>query len=416
MIAMRELVVRVPLISATKKGPVVNLVSWVSLATLCLAVITVLLSKLVVLRRLMWTDSIIATAMLFAIGFTIAINNQVSRGLGSQLSTVRSEDYEGFQKAGYAWNMLYIITMSFGKLSTLSLLLALAPNKSYHRIPMLALVGFIGLWTVATLFASAFQCALPHPYLITTETCFNQTGFWDTIGIVNILTDIAIMAMPILLVYGLHLSSKKKVAVCFAFSFRLGAVACTIWRLTEIHRFFDRGTDITFNSWLPTIATILELFFSVFSACVPHLRPFMDSIQAGYLSGVASEDGRFGYGNDSYLMGKTARSKVAVASGVRSHAFKSDDRSESLDLPRQGIRAENTSDHSIGRALTSSNRVVIQSGRGSKAQKIPSLSDSHPKRRSNSVTSNGGRSDGSDGSKAMIIKTTKEWSVSYQDV
>ncbi|KAL6240716.1 hypothetical protein RBB50_012426 [Rhinocladiella similis] len=419
MIAMRHLAVRVPLISGTEKGPVVNLVSWVSLATLCLAVITVLVSKLVVLRRLMWTDSIITTAMLFAIGFTIAINNQVSHGLGSPLSMISSQDYERFQKAGYAWSILYIITIALGKLSTLSLLIALAPNKSYHRIPMRVLVVFIGLWAIAALFASAFQCALPHPYLITTGRCFRQAGFWDAVGILNILTDVAIMSMPILLVHNLHLATKKKVAVCFAFSFRLGAVACTIWRLTEIHRFFDRGADVTFNSWLPTIATILELFFGIFSACVPHLRPFMDSIQAGYLSGVASEDGRFGYGNDSYLMGKTVRSNDVAASGVRSHALKSEDRSESLDLPRQGgiVRA-NTSDLNIGRALTSSSRVVIQSVRGSKAQKESSFPDSQaPERnRSESVTSNGGRSDGSDGSKAMIIKTTKEWSVSYQDV
>ncbi|KAK6382076.1 hypothetical protein LTS17_003961 [Exophiala oligosperma] len=431
------LVARVPLISATEKGPVVNLVSWVSLATLCLAVITVLVSKIVVLRRLMWTDSIITTAMLFAIGFTIAINNQVSHGLGSLRSTISSQDFEGFQKAGYAWNMLYIITIALGKLSTLSLLIALAPNKSYHRIPMRVLVGFIGLWAVASLLASAFQCSLPHPYLITTETCFSQVGFWDAVGVINILTDVAIMAMPILLVHNLHLATKKKVAVCFAFSFRLGAVACTIWRLSEIHRFFDRGTDVTFDIWLPTIATILDLFIGVFSACVPHLRPFMDSIQAGYLSGVASEDGRFGYGNDSYLMGKTvSRSNagvVAAASaggggggggGVRGQALKSENRSESLDLPRQGatttaVRGANgTSDHSIGRALTSNSRVIVQSVGGGKAQKEGSFPD-YPRaerNRSESVTSNGGRSDGSDGSKAMIIKTTKEWSVSYQDV
>ena len=210
----------------------------------------------------------------------------------------------------------------------------------------------------------------------------------------------------------MQLVTKKKIAVCFAFSFRIGAVACTVWRLTEIHRFFERGTDVTFNSWLPTIATILEVFFSVFSACVPHLRPFMDSIQAGYLSGVVQEDGRFGYGNDSYLMGKTAQSKAISA--VRSQALTSDVRGESLDLPRQGTTLADTGERGIGQALTSSSRVVIHSGRGGKAQKDDM--DPRPERnRSDSINSNGGRSDGSDGSKAMIIKTTKEWSISYQD-
>jgi hypothetical protein len=324
------------------------------------------------------------------------------------LSSISQEEYEGFQKAGYAWNILYIWSLALGKLSTLSLLIALAPNKSYHRMPMRAVGGVIIVWAFASVFASAFQCDLPHPYLITTAKCFSQTGFWDAFGVIDIITDVAIMALPIFLVYNLQLVTKKKIAVCFAFSFRIGAVVCTVWRLTEIHRFFDRGSDVTFNSWIPTIATILEVFFGVFSACVPHLRPFMDSIQAGYLSGVAQEDGRFGYGNDNYLMGKTTQSKTVSA--VRSQALRSEVRGESLDLPRQGT----TSADGIGQALTSSSRVVIHSGRGGKAQK-DELDPRHEPNRSDSINSNGGRSDGSDGSKAMIIKTTKEWSISYQD-
>jgi hypothetical protein len=60
---LHALVARVPLITPDKKGPVVNLVSWVTLTTMCLAVITVLVSKLMVLRRLTWNDSVIIAAM-----------------------------------------------------------------------------------------------------------------------------------------------------------------------------------------------------------------------------------------------------------------------------------------------------------------------------------------------------------------
>lgn len=60
---LHTLVTRVPLIAPDKKGPVVNLVSWVTLTIMCLAVITVLVSKLMVLRRLTWNDCIIITAM-----------------------------------------------------------------------------------------------------------------------------------------------------------------------------------------------------------------------------------------------------------------------------------------------------------------------------------------------------------------
>jgi hypothetical protein len=139
----------------------------------------------------------------------------------------------------------------------------------------------------------------------------------------------------------------------------------------------------------------------------------MESIQAGYLSGVIQEgDGRFGYGNDSYLMGKMAQSKAVSA--IRSQALKSEIRGESLDLPRQGITLGQINDsaerHGIGQAI-SSNRVVINKVSAGRPEKDLS-SERH---RSDSIGSEGGRSHGSDGSKAMIIKTTKEWSISYQD-
>jgi hypothetical protein len=176
---------------------------------------------------------------------------------------------------------------------------------------------------VVSIITSAFQCSTSNPCLITTNTCFNQVAFRDAIGAIDILSDVVLMCLPIWLVHHLQIPMQKKVAVCFAFSFWIPSVACTVWRMIEMRRFFDRGTDVTFESWLPTIATVLKVFFNVFAACVPHLRPFIDSVQADYLSGVIQEgDGRFGYGNDSYLMGRMARNKSASAKAQSSFAVR----------------------------------------------------------------------------------------------
>jgi hypothetical protein len=123
---------------------------------------------------------------------------------------------------------------------------------------------------------------------------------------------------------------------------------------------------------------------------------------------IQEGDGRFGYGNDSYLMGKMAQSKTA-ASQIRSQAMRSELRGESLDLPRQGQTDDSAERQGIGRAI-SSNRAVMNKVSGGKQEKVSS-----DRNRSNSVGSDGALSHGSTGSKAMIIKTTKEWSISYQD-
>jgi hypothetical protein len=63
MAEVHHLMARRPLISSTSRGPIVNLVGWITMVTMILAVSTVLVSKIIVLRKLVWTDLIIALAM-----------------------------------------------------------------------------------------------------------------------------------------------------------------------------------------------------------------------------------------------------------------------------------------------------------------------------------------------------------------
>jgi hypothetical protein len=215
------------------------------------------------------------------------------------------------------------------------------------------------------------------------------------------------MLLPILVVRELQLNRRKKISVVFAFSFRLIAVGMCIFRLITIPRMLKRGTDVTLNAWIPMIATLLEVFFTIFATCVPHLRPFMESIQAGYLSGVtddthAGSRAGYGRGGDSYIMSKTGQSK-AEKRQMRSHVQSG---KASIDFPRHGQRAHDLEGRAgIGQAVSTND--VISRGIIEKPQ--------HAHVRNDSVGSDGGRSGGSTGSNAMIIKTTKEWSVSYQE-
>jgi len=63
MAALQDLLERRPLISATSKGPVVNLVGWIGIVLNFLAVFTVLASKIIVMRGLVWTDVMLSCAL-----------------------------------------------------------------------------------------------------------------------------------------------------------------------------------------------------------------------------------------------------------------------------------------------------------------------------------------------------------------
>jgi hypothetical protein len=56
MASMHNVFGRTPDISDNSKGPIVNLVAWIAMVTMCLSVITVLVSKYIMLRKLSWNE------------------------------------------------------------------------------------------------------------------------------------------------------------------------------------------------------------------------------------------------------------------------------------------------------------------------------------------------------------------------
>src|ERR1700722_2481505 len=234
-----------------------------------------------------------------------------------------------------------------------------------------------------------------------------QIAFWGIIGALDILIDVAIMGLPILIVHHLQLPLYKKAAVVSAFSFRLLAIGMTVFRLVTLppslrknasrtNAFATGSSDLTMTAFLPTIATLLATFASIFVACVPHLRPFMESLQAGFLSGVIhdSTDHHTAYGNG----GSSGMNKGGVNSGTD---------------PLATIRSK----HSVNGGLKNANgQILVEKPAGiGLAVGTDEVIVAGSRNRGNSNGSDGGGSRGSHGSDAMIIKQTKEWSVRYEE-
>jgi hypothetical protein len=218
------------------------------------------------------------------------------------------------------------------------------------------------------------------------------------------------MALPILIVRHLQLSLAKKVAVVSAFSVRVFAIGATIFRLATLspslrkdpshtNAFATGSSDLTMTAYLPTIAMVLATFTSIFVTCVPHLRPFMDSLQAGFLSGVIrdSTDNQTSYGSGgSYAMDRVGgSSRVAPLATMRSQR-------------RVDVVLKNAN----GQILVEK-PVRVKIGMNGIGTAVRANEAGHRPWRNGSASDRveSGRSHGSD---AMIIKQTKEWSVRYE--
>jgi hypothetical protein len=215
------------------------------------------------------------------------------------------------------------------------------------------------------------------------------------------------MALPILIVRNLQLPLSKKFAVVSAFSFRLLAIGMTIFRLVTLPPSLRANpsrtsalptgsSDLTMTAYLPTIATLLATFASIFVACVPHLKPFMDSLQAGFLSGVIHDSGENRTGHSS--SGIYAMGKVGVSSRTDTQATMHSQLSADVVFKNANGQILVEKPAGIGIVL-GVDEVIAPIGR---------------RQQRNSSGSDGGGSHGSHGSAAMIIKQTKEWSVTYE--
>lgn len=118
-----------------------------------------------------------------------------------------------------AFCILWNASICFSKLSVLFLYTTLMPMRSM-RIPAQALGLFIILWNVSNIVA---QLAICRPFALNwdqtiTGKCGSQQWFYFVMGIINIITDIFILAMPMPFLYSLKLAKRKKAVLIGMFA------------------------------------------------------------------------------------------------------------------------------------------------------------------------------------------------------
>jgi hypothetical protein len=80
--------------------------------------------------------------------------------------------------------------------------------------------GFIILSNLAFIVGTVFQCQ-PIPLFwdksIKGGKCFNEEPWWISYSVIQILTDVALLALPLKQVLSLTMSKPEKIGLCFVF-------------------------------------------------------------------------------------------------------------------------------------------------------------------------------------------------------
>lgn len=124
------------------------------------------------------------------------------------------------QQLYYSGMLLFIIALGLSKLSIIAFLLRLTTIK-VHRITYYTLAALVIAWTIGSFFAIVLQCNLSRPWAVVGESCSGTLLRWQAICALDIVTEVAIVAGSMFLVWFLQTPLTTKVMVVSTFACRL---------------------------------------------------------------------------------------------------------------------------------------------------------------------------------------------------
>ncbi|KAL8690594.1 MAG: hypothetical protein Q9218_003998 [Villophora microphyllina] len=170
-----------------------------------------------------YDDYLVIVGWVFAFGLCFCEAYSVDFGNGKHMMAVGVFNLQINVKIQYAFEFFWAIALVFIKLSILVFYRRLFPQQNTStkwRICHLLLCVASVILGLISVFGSAFQCT-PVAFFwdptIPGGHCINFSAFARFTSTLNIVTDVLILAMPIPIVWSLHLEKSKKIGVCGLF-------------------------------------------------------------------------------------------------------------------------------------------------------------------------------------------------------
>lgn len=272
-----------PIITEDDFSSLPKVISWVLIIAEAFAVFAKLIT-LGYMRRFRWfsTDNVlIVVSLVFSIGLVVSVSLAGSYGLGQRQANLDSDSLQRFQKAIYASDMLFIVTLALSKMAVLVLLWSLTPDVTHHRFMFVA-GAIIAVWGTSSVFVAAFQCSIPQTWAILSSHCIDRHAFWTYFGILNIITELHLILLPCLIISDLQTRFVRKLSVMSAFMLRVTVIGATI---AELYFRFqaNKSQDQTFADWPIWVSALFVQGSSIIFACVPFMKPFFNSLQSGFV-------------------------------------------------------------------------------------------------------------------------------------
>lgn len=191
----------------------------------------------------------------------------------------------------YADHVLYACAISFTKFSIAATFLHFIPygRTRYFIWAMAIITAMLGICSV---FVTIFQCTPVYAawdfMYRKNGSCIKIKNYLYASTAINIVTDIALCAIPVPHIWQLRLAKKQKVILCMLLC--LGSLACvaSIIRLTKMEQVGQ--FDVTYLTVDGLNWSVVECALGIICVSIPPIRPLAIRVLPKYFSSNGSSN------------------------------------------------------------------------------------------------------------------------------
>lgn len=266
-----------------------------------------MLSRIAIVKKVTVDDHFIVLAWVIAAGLSAAICFGTSRGLGRHEEDVPDDWQEGLRTANYVFSVLYQPALMATKTSILAFYLTLPTQNKIFKWACIGTLFVVNAGGLALGLFTVFQCRPPgaaFAYPVPDSAhCTDIITIYLSSTPLNIITDLAILFLPMPILTGMRLPRKQKIILIITFSFGAFVAAvdvvrivylqgAAITRLKEIYNAHEQGltreseqlqTDFSWYASLSFMWSAIEVNVGIMCACVPGLKPLVSRFMPNLL-------------------------------------------------------------------------------------------------------------------------------------
>ncbi|EMD87314.1 hypothetical protein COCC4DRAFT_49222 [Bipolaris maydis ATCC 48331] len=260
-------------------APLIQVLAWLFISFSALSVLSHFATKKAMSRPFTKADGILSTALILDIGQAITFLSPAGQAIGNSQSDYPKNTIMQAWKAMYIGDILFVSTLVAAKLSLLVPFTTVTPVVK-HRVMMYTTSAVTVVWGITAVFLIAFQCPSPQRWDIENPQCMDFRSIRTFNAVMNIVTDLALVTVPTLMVIPLQVGSDRKLTLLVGFWCRLIVVGASAVQIFFISNLSLQDSNLLNTIWPIVVSGQVVKVTSIMTSTIPFLKPFLVSLES----------------------------------------------------------------------------------------------------------------------------------------